>query len=516
VDGEVVNEAIITLAGTGDTEVVEHIVKWWQPGSAFEQELLAYLDIDGEVHFEPFYWCGSNSERRRRRAARKLLRHLKQLELQGRPYHLIGHSHGGSIIAETMMMAARSKTSLENLRSVTSIGTPFIEFTYRRIATRNLMRGLGGTPWLLPIQVAVGTGLVLASDWKGLKALDATPEHFLKLPLIVLVGSLIGIILLGTPLDIIEVLFSKGRRYSTRTLARAKEQFGPRWQSLYHGDDEAVSALGAARHIGLRVFRNVRPSQGIHWLASVSLFVGIVGAVASGVAMIASLLWAAIVYGLLHHHGSVADDIQLIATVAFKISGGALLVFGSLWLLAQLARVTIDTLFEATIGRWLDRVVSTGIRKTSEGLDISDEQVRAILPQPEFTIDHWMPLPDPVKTEMTEFVNRGAVETLYKLRHILGVASVRSKDIDLIGACAGQLSWHELIHTTYFYNTRFVKLVAYGMCRMAGVAPDQKLRSDPEFADIEAWHGGIRGAAHGVVAEIASHLKPQAEVSSSA
>ena len=52
-----------------------------------------------------FHWNGSNTQVARFEASNRLLALLLELERQGRGYHLVGHSHGGSIIWEALISA---------------------------------------------------------------------------------------------------------------------------------------------------------------------------------------------------------------------------------------------------------------------------------------------------------------------------------------------------------------------------------------------------------------------------
>ena len=49
-----------------------------------------------------FHWSGANTERDREQAAAKLLELLQAYDADGRVYHLIGHSHGGLMVANLL------------------------------------------------------------------------------------------------------------------------------------------------------------------------------------------------------------------------------------------------------------------------------------------------------------------------------------------------------------------------------------------------------------------------------
>ena len=131
---------------------------WWRIGSkvwrSFQNELIpeglalagdkealgiepGSLGADGHLksHLEPFQWPGANTERARHKAGQMLLDRLLHLEEEGRDYHLIGHSHGGSVIWLALQKAIlyRWRRSgemselcrLRHLRSWSTIGTAF-------------------------------------------------------------------------------------------------------------------------------------------------------------------------------------------------------------------------------------------------------------------------------------------------------------------------------------------------------------------------------------------------------
>ena len=57
--------------------------------------------------------------------------YLLELEAEGRGYHLIGHSHGGSVIWHTLCRARLQQKDLTCLRSWSTVGTPFLQHRTR-------------------------------------------------------------------------------------------------------------------------------------------------------------------------------------------------------------------------------------------------------------------------------------------------------------------------------------------------------------------------------------------------
>lgn len=112
---------------------------WWQEGSQAWSELRDRLppEISVPEDKEVFHWSGDNGERARHEGAQLLLERLIGYEKQGRAYHLIGHSHGGSVIwnalKESVLRRSESRREseelrLQNLRSWATVGTPFLQF----------------------------------------------------------------------------------------------------------------------------------------------------------------------------------------------------------------------------------------------------------------------------------------------------------------------------------------------------------------------------------------------------
>jgi pimeloyl-ACP methyl ester carboxylesterase len=102
---------------------------WWQRDSKFRgwlQQALPEHDVEGEACI--FHWTGENLESDRNTATDDLLKLLKKFEDTKTPYHLIGHSHGGSVIWELLKHSMRApRHQLASLRSWTTVGSPFLQ-----------------------------------------------------------------------------------------------------------------------------------------------------------------------------------------------------------------------------------------------------------------------------------------------------------------------------------------------------------------------------------------------------
>ena len=132
-DRDQFRETVVLVHGTFASSDKDYGSDWWQVGSSayqrLQQQLPDHVSLHGEG--EVFRWSGENHERARSKAAARLLDHLTVLENEGRPYHLIGHSHGGSVIWAALRRATTRRIRLHHLRSWSTVGTPFLHHRTR-------------------------------------------------------------------------------------------------------------------------------------------------------------------------------------------------------------------------------------------------------------------------------------------------------------------------------------------------------------------------------------------------
>lgn len=104
------DDVVILIHGTfaGDKTGSDRGSRWWQRDSAMWTWLGENLPKGvtlppGETRL--FHWSGANTQSERLKASLDLLALLLDLERKGRGYHLVGHSHGGSVIWEALVSA---------------------------------------------------------------------------------------------------------------------------------------------------------------------------------------------------------------------------------------------------------------------------------------------------------------------------------------------------------------------------------------------------------------------------
>jgi hypothetical protein len=169
-----------------------------------------------------YCWPGANLHSKRRKAAVALRKKLDALEKLNVPYHLIGHSHGGSIIWEALCDAAHSpRPQLRNLQTWATVGTPFL------LPNPSLANSL----WRSLCSILFGWGILILVlvAWLSEAISQAVDGHYIPLA----VGSAVALSL---------VILLRPRDKSVTAMQR----FGGRWLGIISSKDEAFHLLRRA------------------------------------------------------------------------------------------------------------------------------------------------------------------------------------------------------------------------------------------------------------------------------
>ena len=445
-------EAVTLLVhGTYANDASSQGDRWWQSGSEFCSRLQALLPRgvrlarDGEV----FHWSGDNSERARNKAAADLLDVLEEHERAGREYHLVGHSHGGSVIWHALKLATHSKRGLPGLKSWTTVGTPFLQHRSRAaLSLSNILAVLltvfllrpawlyatlfyakirqaliGGMPELvLPPDSAIGVQAILRAPLIGLVELLGVPvdrapdgirfgsyEPLGDVPFAdYLFGSYEGLVLLGVTalaaylysmlalVSFVPALESHRIRSEYRLEKRAYKRFGARWLGIWSRDDEAINGLRATIDLTLSFVGAMMPRERVF------------------VSDTPSLLYRPIVC--------------VVAPVYNRI---------------------IRPLIDAYVRGIVVRAAQGNDRPTAMLVDVTPTPVVC-------SHGDFKPLPAQFNDKLLGYSDERARDIAPKLRRILGQPSFSLA----MESFAGELSGQELVHTAYFDHEEIAALVA--------------------------------------------------------
>jgi hypothetical protein len=160
-------ECVVRVHGTNARLDEDHGPAWWQARYAedhrFWKHVILQLPTPIEANEKVFHWNGGNSECDRQVAAAALLEQLLKLEEIGSAYHLVGHSHGGSVLWAALCLACERGNSLNGLLSWTSVGTPFLCFRYAGIPVLRMLANAAFAVVLVVLAVGIN---VLLGDLK--------------------------------------------------------------------------------------------------------------------------------------------------------------------------------------------------------------------------------------------------------------------------------------------------------------------------------------------------------------
>jgi hypothetical protein len=131
---------------------------------------------------------------------------------------------------------------------------------------------------------------------------------------------------------------------------------------------------------------------------------------------------------------------------------------------------------------WLfNRLTANQLRQTVFGNDTDGENVVQVAAVPEGCQKDYGLVSRDIEAALTDFSDKNAVRTVAAARRILGISQETQGETDVVKLLAEQMSWRELIHTSYFDVDEFAKLIAY-VLHKAGLAPlSERFKADPDF-----------------------------------
>jgi hypothetical protein len=478
---------IVAVHGTYATGP-EQGENWWQRGGALERDIRDLVEADGgRLDFVPHVWDGENSETSRRAAGEALLQRIAELERDGGKYCLIGHSHGGSVIAAALLAAGGRRNALPGLSRWLTVATPFIRGRRRGLLFSRL--GLLGKSAYISF-LALAAYLVAAMFTAAIqdKSMDLLGKS-------IAVG--IFALMAFVPFFVLHALLwwrdrSRSRFLRAKDQGRAREAFHGRWLSFRHPADEAVEGLRAAPRVGFPIF-------GRRFLVAPLSAISVVLA-----PIVALLAVEAIPLPDISDQGTIKTGLELAPTLDKKILGMPLWLLASslaigffvvpplvLFGLATALVLTMQALsarLSAVLSRQFDRITWHQIRQSAFGNDTVGEVAVEAADRPVWIGTSPASLPDDLSKELSAFADAAAAQSVSKLRRAVQLLTFSKGEQRKSDLLAEYLTWDELIHTAYFKVPRFRKLVAFAIAHSPGFRPSEKLKGDPDFAMLARWH----------------------------
>ncbi len=262
--------------------------RWWQRDSRFWTSLDRYLhQVKSEIKLPPpgllklhqlgatryagrdaFVWSGANSEQDREEAAQRLHRLIVSLRQEGYGVHLIGHSHGGSIIRQMLLIDGRRppRNQLDSIRSITTLGTPYLTFGPSPFRTKWFFGAFLVLLFAFFPAWAVKATIRQRSDlwtWRGFWDWH---EWELAYEAVLITHSWLTYALLPVTI-VIGALFllwgSQGGRLQSLSASHLK-RYRPKWLVVFSRWDEAINGLLAAQRFNLSI--TPRTHQSWSWI----------------------------------------------------------------------------------------------------------------------------------------------------------------------------------------------------------------------------------------------------------
>ena len=457
-----------TFANNSSKSRSDHL-HWWQSGGdvwkKIDQQLPEQFHVASDKKKEVFSWSGDNSERDRRAGGRELFKHLQKLEKVGTRYHLIGHSHGGSVIWHCLLESVKQRfrrrqltddtLSLPGLRSYTTIGTPFLQLRSLGIVSRfspwfwmtvliaamiaagSLMLGtddprqaLGGAA----SEVSAVSGVTLDPSVDGNSAGQPAAADEQMSDVMSLIISHPDLRLVLTLMSVLTAFFAMVMwawasavqleasvvREGTRIRNQAFVEFGARWLGIWSRHDEAINGLRASLKLS----------------------------------------------------GHIAPRIEVSGVTVFDFDR-------RMRFYRFFARWFVAPAFNLMVSWPSDRIIWKSVSRAMQGNDRPGCMVSDISPGPIVPRNmEWEQLPESYDNRLVEQSNKCLIDRsqtlLPQLREVLSqLAWTRPEQLSLLLSNETSFEGNELVHTSYFHEPAILDLISCHIRRHNGVKADR-------------------------------------------
>ena len=468
---------------------------WWQTGGPLEADIKRYVRAQpGEIRVQPFAWDGANSEASRWKAARSLFELALSLEKKGEPYCMVGHSHGGSVIAYMLSLAMLRGNRLPNLSMWSTIGSPFMTTKPSGFIFNRLL------PYEKLILLATSTGGLLAFLLFSLRATWPNFSHWEFLACTI--PAVVALVLLW--------YLDRTRQFHTRDghMLNVSSSFATRGLCFYHANDEAINSLANAAKAKLKVFDS-RFLTGISLsvvlaLTPVLFFLSFGLAAEAFITLFDIPVFPArsiVEYADRWTHaagyvGSQYTDPFLFAllgpTIGYNVQLAMLVLAFVAFCFVIFALVGwVAGLVSRLLAERLNSLASFHVAQAAYGSDGVGTTIRASGPNAfdGNSLSHRLPLE--IELSMQRVADKSASERITELRRKLGELVASIGDNDHTRAMGQFLTWNELIHTTYFAVPELRMLLCCAISRADGFSQSEHLGQDARSSAILRWLAGL-------------------------
>ena len=385
-----------------------------------------------------------------------------------------------------LLESARTGNTLSNLQRWITVGTPFIKTERHRLLFSRL--GIFGKAiylTLLTFMVLVGLAVFVGADKRE------WPEW------------VIAVLCAFGPMAAFYAAmairqFRNGFSRASKTTGVAAETFGRRWLSLWHAKDEAVQSLKAVKRLDVEVFSRDFAASALNLLAiaiipivclllltSEPLMDTVADQLFSRFDAITAediytagghnifenaavvLLWLIVVPASLFIPPTAFGKMSDLATLGLLVVSLVLLIGTAVcltWIFNKAARIVSHGLSLA-----LNPLTVSQLKAVAYGSDVQEALVVDASEWPIWLSRGYPPLPEWIAADLEQASDRAISEVIPKFRNIvenLTEADTKQATADVL---ADYLTWKELIHTSYFDQDRFIKLVAYAIGQSGGL-----------------------------------------------
>jgi hypothetical protein len=320
--------------------------------------------------------------------------------------------------------------------------------------------------------------------------------------------------------------FRNGSRRVAKT-GVAAETFGPRWLSLWHAKDEAVQSLKAVKKLDVEVFSHDFAASALNLLAiaiipivclllltsetlmdtvAEQLFFRFDAITAEDIYKAGGhdifqnaavvLLWLIVFPASVLFPPAAFSQMSDLATLGLLVVSLVLLVGTAVcltWIFNQAARIASHGLSLA-----LNPLTVSQLKAVAYGSDVQEALAVDAAEWPIWLSRGYPPLPAWIATDLEQASDCAISEVIPKFRNIVKNMTEADTKRATADVLADYLTWKELIHTSYFDQDRFIKVVAYAIGQSGGFRSAPALINDSDYPHVaRAYETIMQGSIGG-------------------